>query len=68
MTQEKIDKKKFLPAEISTGQSERISKPSLNYWQDAWLRVRKNKGCACKFDCPYCTNDYGVSWSTFKWT
>lgn len=44
MTQEKIDKKKFLPAEISTDQSEKISKPSLNYWQDAWLRVRKNKG------------------------
>lgn len=24
--------------------AEKISKPSLNFWQDAWLRIRKNKG------------------------
>lgn len=44
MTHEKISKDKFLPAEIDSTKSEEISKPSLNYWQDAWLRVKKNKG------------------------
>lgn len=41
---EKIDKDLFSPAEIDSTKSEEISKPSLNYWQDAWLRVKKNKG------------------------
>lgn len=44
MSQEKIAKEKFLPAEVDATKSEEISKPSLNYWQDAWLRVKKNKG------------------------
>ena len=44
MTQEKIPKDKFSPAEIDSTKSEEISKPSLNYWQDGWLRVKKNKG------------------------
>lgn len=42
--EEKISKDQFQPAKIDSSQSEKISKPSLNYWQDAWLRVRKNKG------------------------
>jgi oligopeptide transport system permease protein len=41
---EKISKDQFEPAMIDASTSERISKPSLNFWQDAWLRVRKNKG------------------------
>lgn len=41
---EKISKDQFEPAIIDASKSEEISKPSLNYWQDAWLRVRKNKG------------------------
>ena len=28
---------------IDASQAERISKPSLSFWQDAWLRIRKNK-------------------------
>jgi oligopeptide transport system permease protein len=44
MAQEKITKDMFTPAQIDANKSEEISKPSLNYWQDAWLRVRKNKG------------------------
>lgn len=40
----KISKEQFQPANIDSSQAEKISKPSLNYWQDAWLRVRKNKG------------------------
>lgn len=44
MEQERIPKEMFSPVDMDTTQSEHISKPSLNYWQDAWLRVRKNKG------------------------
>jgi oligopeptide transport system permease protein len=44
MDQQKITKDMFAPAQIDSTKSEEISKPSLNYWQDAWLRVRKNKG------------------------
>ncbi|WP_019240498.1 MULTISPECIES: oligopeptide ABC transporter permease [Bacillus] len=40
----KIPQEKFQPAIIDTAKQEEISKPSLNFWQDAWLRVRKNKG------------------------
>lgn len=40
---EKINKEQFEPAIIDASKSEEISKPSLNYWQDAWLRVKKNK-------------------------
>jgi len=34
----------FAPAHIDPSKSEKIAKPSLNFWQDSWLRVRKNKG------------------------
>ena len=40
---------KQLPAEsferitIDSSHAERITKPSLSFWQDAWLRIRKNK-------------------------
>ncbi|MDQ0230604.1 oligopeptide ABC transporter permease [Metabacillus malikii] len=44
MDLKKISKDKFAPAQIDANKSEEINKPSLNYWQDAWLRVRKNKG------------------------
>lgn len=37
-------KELFEPAQTSHLNSEKIEKPSLNYWQDAWLRVKKNKG------------------------
>ena len=39
----KITKDKFAPAIIDATISEEINKPSLNFWQDAWLRIRKNK-------------------------
>ena len=39
----KISKDKFVPAIIDANSSEAINKPSLNFWQDAWLRIRKNK-------------------------
>jgi oligopeptide transport system permease protein len=41
--EDKISKELFKPANIDVSKSEEISKPSLNYWQDAWLRVKKNK-------------------------
>ena len=39
-----IPKEKFSPAEVNAVEAEAINKPSLSFWQDAWLRVRKNKG------------------------
>jgi oligopeptide transport system permease protein len=39
-----ISKDMFAPAHIDPSKSEKIAKPSLNFWQDSWLRVRKNKG------------------------
>lgn len=39
-----ISKDMFTPAHVDPSKSEKISKPSLSFWQDAWLRVRKNKG------------------------
>lgn len=44
VNQEKtIPQEKFQPAHIDAAKSEEISKPSLNFWQDSWMRVRKNK-------------------------
>lgn len=40
----KITKDRFRPAVMEAGKSEEINKPSLTFWQDAWMRVRKNKG------------------------
>jgi oligopeptide transport system permease protein len=39
-----IPKELFAPAHVDPSNSEKISKPSLNFWQDSWLRVKKNKG------------------------
>ncbi|MEO2077551.1 MAG: oligopeptide ABC transporter permease [Bacillus sp. (in: firmicutes)] len=39
-----ISKDMFTPAHVDPSKSEKIAKPSLSFWQDAWLRVRKNKG------------------------
>ncbi|MDR7000801.1 oligopeptide ABC transporter permease [Neobacillus niacini] len=41
---ENIPKELFEPAHMDLSKSEKISKPSLTFWQDSWLRVRKNKG------------------------
>lgn len=38
-----ISKDLFQPAHVDLSKSEKISKPSLSFWKDAWLRVRKNK-------------------------
>ncbi|WP_019241282.1 MULTISPECIES: oligopeptide ABC transporter permease [Bacillus] len=40
----KIPKDKFQSIPRDYKSSEVINKPSLNFWQDAWLRIRKNKG------------------------
>ncbi|MBN8192451.1 ABC transporter permease [Bacillus sp. NTK074B] len=34
----------FQPQKASDDQAEKISRPSLNFWQDSWIRLRKNKG------------------------
>ncbi|WP_221563833.1 oligopeptide ABC transporter permease [Alkalihalobacillus sp. TS-13] len=33
----------FQPAHLSNEKSEKIAGPSLSFWQDAWMRLRKNK-------------------------
>ncbi|MGP4082192.1 oligopeptide ABC transporter permease [Pseudalkalibacillus sp. R45] len=33
----------FQPANISSEKSEKIAGPSLSFWQDAWMRLKKNK-------------------------
>lgn len=43
-TEYNIPKEKFKPAIIDAHKSEEITKPSLNFWQDSWLRIKKNKG------------------------
>ncbi|CAM3663470.1 oligopeptide ABC transporter permease [Mesobacillus zeae] len=42
-TETNNQKQRFQPAIIDSSKSEEINKPSLNFWQDAWLRVRKNR-------------------------
>ncbi|MFC0524775.1 oligopeptide ABC transporter permease [Pontibacillus salicampi] len=37
-------KDQFEPYDITGQKSEEISRPQLSYWQDAWIRIRKNKG------------------------
>ncbi|WP_077623058.1 oligopeptide ABC transporter permease [Sediminibacillus massiliensis] len=44
MDKEKLNKDLFRPAETDEAKSEEIQRPSLTYWQDAWIRLRKNKG------------------------
>ncbi|MDN7226173.1 ABC transporter permease [Planococcus liqunii] len=46
MTQnlEKLPKGSFDRIKVDTKQAERISKPSVSFWQDAWHRLKKNKG------------------------
>jgi oligopeptide transport system permease protein len=45
MTQnlDKLPAESFKRITIDSSQAEKISKPSLSFWQDAWLRIRKNK-------------------------
>ena len=40
---EKLPKDSFERITIDSSHAEKISKPSLSFWQDAWLRIRKNK-------------------------
>ncbi len=39
----KIPKEMFETAEIDRAQAEKIEKPSLSFWQDVFIRFRKNK-------------------------
>lgn len=45
MTQnlDKLPTESFKRITIDSSQAEKISKPSMSFWQDAWLRIRKNK-------------------------
>ncbi|MFD1017859.1 oligopeptide ABC transporter permease [Thalassobacillus hwangdonensis] len=44
MSKENLDKDLFKLAKKDEDASEKIARPSLTYWQDAWIRLRKNKG------------------------
>ena len=39
----KLPAESFERIQIDSSHAERITKPSLSFWQDAWLRIRKNK-------------------------
>lgn len=40
---QQLPPEKFERITIDSDSAERIAKPSLSFWQDAWLRLRKNK-------------------------
>lgn len=40
----KISTDMFQPAKIDDDKSEQISRKSLSFWQDAWMRLKKNRG------------------------
>ncbi|GGC74654.1 peptide ABC transporter permease [Thalassobacillus devorans] len=44
MAKDNLDRDLFVPAKQDDEGSEKIQRPSLSYWQDAWIRLRKNKG------------------------
>ncbi|MGJ9382698.1 oligopeptide ABC transporter permease [Salipaludibacillus sp. CF4.18] len=44
LNNEKLNKDLFVPAKKDEAKREEIRRPSLSYWQDAWIRLRKNKG------------------------
>lgn len=39
-----ITNEMFLPAKIDVNSNEKIARKSLTFWQDAWMRLKKNKG------------------------
>ena len=41
--QDKLPKDSFERITLDSSYGEKITKPSLSFWQDAWLRIRKNK-------------------------
>ncbi|TDL35319.1 ABC transporter permease [Jeotgalibacillus sp. S-D1] len=45
----RFPKEMFQPAHYDSSLAEKIEKPSLNFWQDAYLRVKKNKAAIVSF-------------------
>nr|WP_132745492.1 oligopeptide ABC transporter permease [Scopulibacillus darangshiensis] len=43
MPQDHITEDMFKPVALGSEQNEKISKPTIGFWKDAWLRLRKNK-------------------------
>ena len=39
-----LDPGLFEPAEVDRQEGERIAGPSVGFWQDSWIRLRKNRG------------------------
>ncbi len=42
MTTASLDSSLFTPA-VKEGVTQKLSRPSLSYWQDAWIRLKKNR-------------------------
>ncbi|OZM58749.1 peptide ABC transporter permease [Lottiidibacillus patelloidae] len=40
----KLTSEMFEPAKINMDESEKINRKSLTFWQDAWIRLKKNRG------------------------
>ncbi|CAM4096663.1 oligopeptide ABC transporter permease [Listeria booriae] len=43
MSEQKISKELFQPAQMKASEHEKITRPSLTFMQDSWIRIRKNK-------------------------
>ncbi|MFS1513296.1 oligopeptide ABC transporter permease [Chengkuizengella sp. SCS-71B] len=44
MKSEQLSKELFIPVQLDPNKGEEITSPTLSYWKDAWLRIRKNVG------------------------
>ena len=49
-----IDPSLFSPQTADSSHRERISRPSLSFWQDAWIRFKKNKAALTGFGILIC--------------
>ena len=60
---EKLPKDSFERITIDSSHAEKISKPSLSFWQDAWLRIRKNKAAIVSMFILGIYRIYGICWT-----
>ena len=60
---EKLPKDSFERITIDSSHAEKISKPSLSFWQDAWLRIRKNKAAIVSMFILVFIVIHGICWT-----
>lgn len=44
LAKDQITQDMFQPAQISSDEADLVSRPSIGFWKDAWIRLAKNKG------------------------